>query len=57
MYADNDNNRTIWTGAFVLRRHWPLVLAGLLSGIAISAGCSLLMTSAAPKLPHATAPN
>jgi hypothetical protein len=30
MHADNDNNRTIWTGAFVWRRHWPLVLAALL---------------------------
>jgi hypothetical protein len=24
----NDNNRMIWTGAFVFRRHWPMVLAG-----------------------------
>jgi hypothetical protein len=23
----NDNNRMIWTGAFVFRRHWPMVLA------------------------------
>ena len=43
--GDNDNNRTIWTGPFVLRRHWPLLLASLLIGIAISGGCSLLLKS------------
>lgn len=45
MIPANDNNRAIWTGAFVWRQHWPLVLAGVLFGIAVSAGCSLLIAS------------
>jgi hypothetical protein len=50
MHADNDNNRSFLTGAFVSRRHWPLVLAGLLFGIAFSAGCSMVAKSFFPDL-------
>lgn len=39
----NDNNRTIWTGAFRWRYHWHLALAGLLFGIAFSSGCGMVV--------------
>jgi hypothetical protein len=34
MNPGNDNNRTVWTGAFVWRRHWWLVLSW-----SVVAGC------------------
>ena len=42
VHPTNDNHLTIQTGAFVLRRHWPLVLAEMLFGIAVSASTSAI---------------
>jgi hypothetical protein len=50
MHPANDNNRHFWNGAFVWRRHWLLVLAGLLFGIAVSAGCGMVMKAYWPTL-------
>jgi hypothetical protein len=50
MHPANDNNRQFWNGAFAWRRHWPMVLAGLMVGIAVSAGCGMVMRGYWPGL-------